>query len=141
VKSGEPGDAISVGVDLRKSPAILRAAYNDSQGVTAAFNLNLLHRINRELGAEIRVDLFRHEALYNEPAGRIEMHLVSLADQICRIGGAAIRLRCGERITTEYSYKYSVGGFDDIARSAGLRARRTWTDDEQRFAVFFLDIQ
>jgi dimethylhistidine N-methyltransferase len=138
--SGERRDSMIVGVDLRKSSAILEPAYNDSQGVTAEFNLNLLRRINRELGADIRVDLFRHEAIYNEPAGRIEMHLVSLADQICHVAGAAIQFRSGERVTTEYSYKYSIEGFADIARSAGLMTRRIWTDDQNRFAVFCLEI-
>jgi dimethylhistidine N-methyltransferase len=138
--SGERNDAMIAGVDLRKSPAILEPAYNDSQGVTAEFNLNLLHRINRELGAEIRPAMFRHEAIYNEPAGRIEMHLVSLADQVCELDGSKIHFTRGERITTEYSYKYGVEEFTNIANSAGLITRRRWTDDQKRFAIFYLEV-
>src|SRR5690606_33211700 len=120
--------ALLIGVDLQKDPAILRAAYNDGEGVTAEFNLNVLHRLNQELGANFDVGAFRHEAVYDEEKGRIEMRLVSLADQIVTIAARRIACRRGEFIITEYSHKYSIEGFRSMARTVGFEPIRAWTD-------------
>ena len=123
-----------VGVDLKKDPARLNAAYNDSRGITAEFNLNLLARINRELGADFDLAAFRHRAFYNEAEGRIEMHLESLREQRVRVGGAEFDFRGGETIHTENSYKYAVDEFGELARGAGFRPERCWTDPGRQFA-------
>jgi len=136
-----PGGGLLIGVDLRKDAALLNAAYNDRQGVTAEFNLNLLARINRELGADFDLAAFRHQAFYNEPPGRIEMHLLSLRRQRVRISGRAIRFRAGETIHTENSYKYSVTGFQTLARGAGFDPVKWWTDAKRLFAVHYLEVQ
>jgi dimethylhistidine N-methyltransferase len=130
--------AMLVGVDLQKDPAILRAAYNDAQGVTAAFSLNLLERMNRELGADFALDRFAHDADYNETAGRIEISIRSRADQIVTVAGRAIRFAAGERIHTEISCKYTIDGFHRLAARAGFRPLRTWTDPERLFSVHLL---
>jgi L-histidine Nalpha-methyltransferase len=127
-----------VGVDLKKDPAVLHAAYNDSRGVTAAFNLNLLARINRELGADFDLRQWRHYAFYNPAAGRIEMHLVALQAQRVRMGNHRWRFRAGETIHTENSYKYSRDGFAELAARAGFAAARTWTDRRGLFALYGL---
>ena len=124
-----------VGVDLRKDARVLHAAYNDSRGVTAAFNLNLLARINRELGADFDLARFSHYAFYDPAAGRIEMHLVSLARQSVRLGRHRFGFEAGESIHTENSYKYSVEGFHALAARAGYVARKLWTDRLGRFAL------
>ena len=124
-----------VGVDLRKDANVLHAAYNDSRRVTAAFNLNLLARINRELGADFDLKRFAHYAFYNAAAGRIEMHLVSLRAQTVRIGRHRFAFDAGESIHTENSYKYSIEGFRALAAQAGFSARRTWTDRNTLFAL------
>jgi L-histidine Nalpha-methyltransferase len=124
-----------VGVDLRKDPNLLHAAYNDSRKVTAAFNLNLLARINRELGADFDLRRFSHYAFYNAAAGRIEMHLVSLARQSVRVGGHRFRFDRGESIHTENSYKYSVEGFRALAARAGYAGKKAWTDRKGLFAL------
>ncbi|WP_072394399.1 L-histidine N(alpha)-methyltransferase [Hyphomicrobium sp. CS1GBMeth3] len=124
-----------VGVDLKKDVQQLVAAYNDRFGVTAAFNLNLLARINRELGGSIDLATFRHEALYNSSEGRIEMHLVSWVAQDIRVAGRHFRLEAGDSIHTENSYKYAIEQFRDGARAAGWHATRVWTDKEQQFSV------
>ena len=136
----QPGGAMLVGVDLKKDAAALNAAYNDSRGVTAEFNLNLLKRINRELGADFDLAAFRHHAFYNAGLGRIEMHLVSTKDQQARVGGALFRFRGGETIHTENSYKYTVDEFQSLARSSGFEPARVWTDAAARFAVHYLDV-
>lgn len=133
-----PGGGLLIGVDLRKDAARLNAAYNDRQGVTAEFNLNLLARMNRELGADFDLGAFRHQAFYNEPPGRIEMHLLSLRDQRVSLGGHVIRFRAGESIHTENSYKYSVTGFRALASSAGFEPVECWMDAEQLFSVHYL---
>jgi dimethylhistidine N-methyltransferase len=130
-----PGGRLIVGADLRKEAKTLVAAYDDSAGVTAAFNLNLLARINRELGAGFDLDAFRHQAIYNPRAGRIEMHLVSLRAQEVAVRGRRFRFREGETIHTENSYKYSVDQFRDLARSAGWLPQRVWTDQASLFSV------
>ncbi len=134
------GGAMLVGVDLKKDHAVLHAAYNDAQGVTAAFNLNLLARINRELGADFDLAAFRHHAFYNADAGRIEMHLVSLKDQRVTLGGHVFPFRGGETIHTENSYKYSVAEFQALARSAGFEPDHCWIDPQRLFAVHYLAV-
>lgn len=124
-----------VGVDLKKDPALLHAAYNDAAGVTAAFNLNLLARINRELGADFDLRRWRHYAFYNPAAGRIEMHLVSMQIQRVALGKHRFRFAAGETIHTENSYKYSLEGFRELAARAGFRASRAWTDRRGLFAL------
>lgn len=133
-----PDGALLIGVDLEKDRARLEAAYDDAAGVTAAFNLNLLARINRELGAAVPLDAFTHRALFDAGAGRVVMQLVSRHDQTVRIDGAAFRFRRGEPITTEYSYKYRVGRFRRLAARAGFEAVRVWTDDRRLFSLWYL---
>jgi len=130
--------AMLVGVDLKKDPNVLHAAYNDARGVTAAFNLNLLARANRELGADFDRRRFRHYAFYNPARGRIEMHLVSLARQTVSVGAHRFSLEPGETIHTENSYKYAAEEFAALAAEAGFRAERVWTDRRGWFAVFGL---
>lgn len=135
-----PGGAMLVGVDLKKDPALLHAAYNDAQGVTAAFNLNLLHRINRELGADFSIGQFRHLAFYDQAAGRIEMHLESLCAQTVTIDGRQFAFAAGERLHTENSCKYAIGEFQALARNAGFRAQEFWCDPRDHFAVHLLEV-
>lgn len=130
-----PGGRLIVGVDLKKDARRLVQAYDDAAGVTAAFNLNLLVRINRELDGTFNLDTFRHEAVYNPREGRIEMHLVSTRKQEVQIAGVRIRFRADERIHTENSYKYSVSQFQDLAHAAGWMVRRTWCDADNLFSV------
>jgi len=130
--------AMLVGVDLKKDASVLHAAYNDARGVTAAFNLNLLRRINRELGADFDLRRFRHYAFYNPAPGRIEMHLVSLRRQAVSLGAYRFEFAPGETIHTENSYKYSVEEFSALAGEAGFRAERVWRDARARFALFGL---
>jgi uncharacterized SAM-dependent methyltransferase len=124
-------------VDLKKDKARLHAAYNDSAGVTAAFNLNLLHRINRELDADFDTSSFEHHAFYNEAAGRIEMHLVSRRRQNVTIAGRTFSFEEGETIHTENSCKYTVDGFRELAARAGFGRGRVWLDDERLFSVHY----
>jgi dimethylhistidine N-methyltransferase len=133
-----PGGAMLVGVDLKKDPARLYAAYNDAQGVTAAFNLNLLLRINRELGADFDPAAFRHVAFYDVARGRIEMHLKSLRAQVVSLGGRRFAFSAGERIHTENSCKYGLDEFAALAVAAGFRPQAVWTDPERLFAVHLL---
>jgi dimethylhistidine N-methyltransferase len=129
------GAWLIVGAELRRDPDLLVPAYDDAQGVTAAFNLNLLHRLRREAAADFDVSAFRHLAVWNEAEGRIEMHIESLAEQIVHIGGSAIRFAAGETIHTENSYKHTVEGFRALAVAAGWNAARLWTDAGERFAI------
>jgi dimethylhistidine N-methyltransferase len=124
-----------IGTDLKKDANILHAAYNDARGVTAAFNLNLLARINRELGADFDLRRFAHYAFYNAPRGRIEMHLISLQEQKIRIGAHRFAFERGESIHTENSYKYSSDGFRTLAANAGFTQTRCWTDRKGLFAL------
>jgi L-histidine Nalpha-methyltransferase len=124
-----------VGVDLRKDANVLHAAYNDRRGVTAAFNLNLLARINRELGADFAPKGFAHYAFYNAALGRIEMHLVSLREQTVRIDRHRFSFDVGESIHTENSYKYSIEGFRGLAGRAGFEAKKFWTDRKGLFGL------
>lgn len=134
----EPDGGLLIGVDLLKDPRTLHRAYNDSDGVTAAFNLNLLARINNELGADFRLDRFTHYAFFNPAARRVEMHLVSLRDQDVDVSGATVHFDVGESIWTESSYKYSVEDFERLASRAGFEVRRVWTDERQWFSVQYL---
>jgi dimethylhistidine N-methyltransferase len=129
---------ILLGVDLKKERALLDAAYNDSRGITAAFNLNLLSRANRELAADFDRAQFRHEAFYNEEAGRIEMHLVSRKHQVVSVAGAEFSFDRGESILTEHSYKYTPEEFSSLAARAGFNVVRCWTDEERWFSVQLL---
>lgn len=133
-QAGKRG-AMLVGVDLKKDANVLHAAYNDAQGITAAFNLNLLARINRELGGDFDLRRFRHYAFYNAGLGRIEMHLVALARQTVRIGRLRFGFAAGESIHTENSYKYSVDEFCALARHAGFGGKRVWLDRRGLFAL------
>ena len=132
------GGALLIGADLQKDRQVLERAYNDARGVTAAFNLNLLARINRELGADFALEAFEHRAIYNQEAGRIEMYLESLRAQTVDIGGHAIELAAGEWICTEHSHKYSPKGFRDLAEAAGFSVEQVWTDDGGLFSVQLL---
>jgi len=132
------GGGLVIGVDLKKEPAILHRAYNDKQGVTADFNLNILRRINRELDADFNLDAFRHRAIYNAQKGRIEMHLVSLADQRVDVAGTEIHFGEGETIWTESSYKYTLDEFAALAAEAGFVVDTVWTDAENLFSVQYL---
>jgi dimethylhistidine N-methyltransferase len=136
-----PGGGLLIGIDLRKDIAVLERAYNDAAGVTAAFNRNLLERINRELGADFDTAAFRHVAFYNRERSRIEMHLVSTAAQQVRVGGETFHFRAGESIHTENSYKYDVTEFSGRAAASGLRLDKTWTDARAYFAVLYLTAQ
>ena len=133
------GGALLLGVDRIKDAAVLEAAYDDAAGVTAAFNLNVLHRLNRELGADFRTEAFAHRARYDRDAARIEMHLVSLEDQTVQVAGERVRFACGETIWTESSYKYDRGRLEELAAAAGFALTRLWTDADDRFYVAFLD--
>lgn len=127
-----------IGFDLQKETEILELAYNDARGVTAAFNLNLLHRINRELGADFDVDQFAHVAYYDPQWARVEIYIESLCHQCVVIAGEEFFFRRGERILTEYSHKYTVDGFAKLARAAGLFMQNHWTDERAHFAVAYL---
>lgn len=133
-----PGSIFLIGVDLKKSERILVPAYDDAQGVTAAFNLNLLARINRELGGSFDLSRFAHEAVWNEDAGRMEMYLVSLAEQIVRVAGRGFSFAKGERIHTENSHKYSVTEFQALAGASGWHPIKAWTDPDQLFSLHLL---
>jgi dimethylhistidine N-methyltransferase len=136
-----PGGGFLVGVDLEKDPRVLERAYDDDAGITAAFNLNLLARLNRELDADFDLRRFAHRALWIEAESRIEMHLVSRAKQVVHLGGVEIHFARGESICTEHSHKYSLPGFARLARRAGLAVRRVWTDRAQLFSVQYLEAQ
>ncbi|CAN5227020.1 L-histidine N(alpha)-methyltransferase [soil metagenome] len=135
-----PSGGLLIGVDLQKPRETLEAAYNDSAGVTAAFNLNLLVRANRELGADFALEQWQHRAIYNEIESRIEMHLISERAQTIHLGGHAFEFAAGEKIITEFSYKHTVAGFTALAESAGFQLSRTWTDPQQWFAVFHFTV-
>jgi len=133
------GGGLLIGVDLLKDARALEAAYNDRKGVTAAFNLNILSVLNRELGADFRPALFRHEARFNPAESRIEMHLVALASHEVRVGGAAIRLAEGESIHTENCHKYTREDFAALAAQGGMAVRKIWTDSRRLFSLQYLE--
>lgn len=132
------GAQFVVGVDLVKDPAVLVRAYDDAQGVTAAFNKNLLARINRELDGDFDLTAFAHKAVWNPDKSRVEMHLVSLRDQTARAAGRAFRFADGETIHTENSHKFTPEGFSRLAERGGWRTLKLWTSPEPAFAVFML---
>ncbi len=134
-----PGAGFLIGVDLKKDKKILHAAYNDAKGVTAEFNLNLLHRMNRELGADFDLAAFDHIAPYNAEMGRVEMHLVSRTAQTLHIGGTAFAFSAGETIHTENSHKYTVEEFQALAGKAGWAAIDAWVDDDALFSIHYLE--
>lgn len=133
--AGEEGQLL-IGFDLKKDPDLLHRAYNDAAGVTAAFNLNLLQRLNRELGADFDSGKFRHYAFYNPLQGRIEMHLVSLAEQSVSVAGQRFHFDLGETLLTEHSYKFRCDEFAAIASSAGWRLKREWQEDGFALQLF-----
>lgn len=130
------GESLTIGVDLKKDRNTLEKAYNDSRGITAEFNLNLINRINQEFGTELDTASFRHVAFYNSQKGRIEMHLESLEDQQFDLGGVTVTLARGERIHTENSYKYSVAEFTEVLEGTGFRDVAHWTDSGGKYALF-----
>ena len=130
-----PGGALLIGVDVPKDVATLERAYDDLEGVTAAFDLNLLARMNRELGADFRLSAFRHRSIWNRRLSRVEMHLESTADQVVHLGGAAILFQAGESIHTESAYKWEPRAFDALATLAGWRPEQTWSDERAWFTV------
>ncbi len=130
-----PGGALLIGVDVPKDAATLERAYDDREGVTAAFDLNLLARMNRELGADFRLSAFRHRSIWNRRLSRVEMHLESMAAQVVHLGGAAILFQAGESIHTESAYKWEPRAFDALAALAGWRHEQTWSDERAWFTV------
>jgi len=132
------GGALLIGVDLIKDPDILERAYNDSDGVTAAFNMNLLTRINRELGADFDLDQFHFKATWNADEHRIESHLISDKAQTVAVNGHAFEFDRGERIRTECSYKYDLPMFAELADKAGFDVKKVWTDPKDYFSVQYL---
>jgi L-histidine N-alpha-methyltransferase len=135
-EAGENG-ALLIGIDLQKDRNVIERAYNDSAGVTAEFNLNVLRRINREFGATFAPGKFHHRAIYNEQFGRIEMFLVSADDQIVTIADHEIAISAGESILTEHSHKYTIGGFAAMAARASFRLENCWSDSAEMFAVMY----
>jgi uncharacterized SAM-dependent methyltransferase len=127
-----------IGVDLVKDPDLLHAAYNDAQGVTARFNRNLLARANSELGADFELSRWAHSAFYHPALQRIEMHLISRNDQVVQLCGHAIKVAEGDSVHTENSYKYTVAGFQRLARSAGFEPEAVWVDARRWFALHWL---
>jgi len=127
-----------IGVDLKKDPHILNNAYNDKQGVTAQFNLNVLAHINRKLDANFNFDCFKHKAFYNESLGRVEMHLLCKNSQSVTIGNNVFNIKHGESIHTENSYKYSSAEFSNLAMRAGFKHEKTWLDDNELFSIHYL---
>lgn len=136
----KPGGALLIGVDLRKSRKVVEAAYNDSQGVTAEFNLNVLHRLNRELDADFDLAAFEHRAVYDEAEGRIEMRLLSRREQTVTVAGLPIGFKAGEFIITEYSHKYSLEEFRGVATRAGFSPERSWMDEDRLFSVHYMTV-
>jgi len=133
-----PGEGMLIGVDLVKDKEVIEAAYNDSKGVTAAFNKNLLLRLNRELGADFNPDHFSHSAFFNEKESRIEMHLISDRDQTVRVGEELFNFKEGESIHTENSYKYSLNKFRELVQP-WFTVKRVWTDKDDYFSVQYLE--
>ncbi len=139
-EEAKPGGTLLVGVDLIKDVHVIEAAYNDAQGVTADFNLNVLRHLNVALGADFEPGQFTHEAVYDVRCERIEMRLVSTTNQTVHVDGEAIRFVAGEHIVTEYSHKYSIEGFSMLAREAGLVPEAVWTDPDELFSVHYLTV-
>jgi dimethylhistidine N-methyltransferase len=136
----KPGGGLLIGVDLKKDHAVLNAAYNDKKGVTREFNLNLLNRLNRELLANFKLEDFSHHAFYNAEKGRVEMHLVSLKNQVIPIGDVQIAFQEGETIHTENSYKFTIEEFHQIAAMCGFKPKKVWCDERQWFSMHYLEV-
>lgn len=134
------GGGLLIGVDLKKDPAVLHAAYNDSKGVTAEFNRNVLLRINDRLDGDFDVSAFYHHACYAPAEGRIEMHLVSARAQTVRLSDHTFEFEEGETVLTEYSHKYSPSQFDTLAQRAGFERKAFWTDADRYFGVFYFEV-
>ena len=134
-----PDGQLVIGIDLKKDPEVLNAAYNDAGGVTSEFNLNILDRMRRELDAELDRSLFRHVAFYSEPKGRVEMHLEAVRDTSIRIGSEEFAFAQGETIHTENSYKFEMTQFGEMAANAGFGCDRVWTDEKEYFAIYLLE--
>ena len=130
--------ALLIGVDLQKDPTIIESAYNDSAGVTADFNLNVLRHLNREYGTDFNLDAFTHDAQYDEDKGRVVIRLISDRDQAVNVADHEIEIGDGEAILTEYSHKYTLEGFATMANDAGFDVANVWTDDERLFSVQYL---
>ena len=135
-EAGEDG-ALLIGVDLQKDPDVIHAAYNDSAGVTARFNLNMLEHLNREFGMAFDVDAFEHRATYDPAAGRVVMELVSQRDQVIGANDTKIPIARNETITTEYSHKYTLEDFADMVATAGFTTEKVWTDPNDWFSVHY----
>lgn len=133
------GGGFLVGIDLIKDPEILHAAYNDSEGITEAFNLNLLERINGELGADIEISNFKHRAVFNSEPGRMEIYIDSLVEQSIEIGDQTIEFEQNEAIFTEYSHKYELDHFKELAAGAGFQFKQMWTDSKNYFGVLYFE--
>lgn len=133
-----PDGYFLIGIDRVKDHAILNAAYNDAEGITRAFNLNMLSHLNARGAASFRVDDFEHRAFFNATASRIEMHLDVVRETCVEVGPAQFELAQGDSIRTEVSYKYTVGGFADLARNSGLRLVQSWSDDREWFSILLL---
>jgi dimethylhistidine N-methyltransferase len=131
------GGGLLLGIDLQKNVSTIEAAYNDSQGVTAAFNLNLLRRINRELGAYFECSAYHHFAFYDQAHSRVDIRLISDCDQTVMIDGSRFEFSLGEAIHTEYSYKFTIDGFARLARRAGFTLRCHWTDENDYFVLLY----
>ena len=138
VRVGGKNSALLIGVDLKKDEEILNRAYNDSKGVTAAFNLNQLAHFNRALGSDFDLQNFEHDAFYNRDVGRIEMHIRSRREQDVHVNGNVVHFEAGESIWTESSYKYSLPEFAALAAEAGYSVEKVWTDAENLFSVQYL---
>jgi dimethylhistidine N-methyltransferase len=136
----EPGGGLIIGVDLKKNPDTLLRAYNDREGVTAEFNLNILVRLNRVLEMDFQTERFNHVAVYDPTAGRIEMHLISMEDQVVRLDDLEFPFAKGESIWTESSYKFTSEEFSRIASSSGFVVDKVWTDEENLFSVQYLTV-
>lgn len=132
------GGGMLIGVDLVKDPAVLNAAYNDAAGITAAFNLNMIERIDQELGSDLGAEHFEHIAFFNEQLSRIEMHLEHRGERVVQVAGQSFHLDDGERIYTESSYKYTLEGFKTLAEKAGFMSDQVFVDDQQLFSVHLL---
>jgi dimethylhistidine N-methyltransferase len=135
------GGLLLIGIDLVKDPAILEKAYNDSFGITAAFNLNLLKRMNREFKANFNLNSFAHKALYNRTERRIEMYLFSLKDQLVQFGNTTLAFKQGETIHTENSYKFERKSFEYFIDQGGFSPLQRWNDPEEMFAVYLLEVK
>jgi dimethylhistidine N-methyltransferase len=134
-----PHGCLIIGVDLKKDPRVLRQAYDDPEGVTAEFNLNLLERLNREAGSNFNPENFYHDALYNEKHGRVEMHLRSRISQLVKVHQTVFRFHEGESIHTENSYKYSTDEFIELGARSGFKIKKYWIDEKGLFCVYFFE--